>query len=188
MLAGSRLRLLSALAATMIVMTIASTPARAAPEPAAFDVPVDAYAAYVPQSTCATKVQPGAVALRDLIAARYPDHASFLMLRDCAAGGVSEHKEGRALDWMLEVDEAADDRVAWDFVNWLRESEGPEQNARMRRLGIMYVIWDTEILRAYRPHLGWDPYRGPNPHINHMHISLSWAGARKDTSWWTANR
>ena len=58
----------------------------------------------------------------------------------------------------------------------------------MRRLGIMYVIWDGEILRAYRPHLGWDPYRGPNPHTNHMHISLSWAGARQQTSWWTAAR
>ena len=100
--------------------------------------------------------------------------------------GVSEHKEGRALDWMLDVDDPGDNQIAWDFVNWLRASEGGAANARMRRLGIMYVVWDGEILRAYRPYLGWEPYRGPNPHTNHMHISLSWAGARQETSWWMA--
>ena len=149
--------------------------------------PVDGYSPYDPQTTCTSGVQPGLQALRELIAAEYPDHASFLILRDCADGGVSEHKEGRALDWMLDVDDPGDNQIAWDFVNWLRASEGSATNARMRRLGIMYVIWDGEILRAYRPHLGWDPYRGPNPHTNHMHISLSWAGARQETSWWTAS-
>ena len=149
--------------------------------------PVDGYSPYDPQTTCTSGVQPGLQALRELIAAEYPDHASFLTLRDCADGGVSEHKEGRALDWMLDVDDPGDNQIAWDFVNWLRASEGGAANARMRRLGVMYVIWDGEILRAYRPHLGWDPYRGPNPHTNHMHISLSWAGARQETSWWTAS-
>ena len=188
MLAGSRTRLLAALTAALAIATVASPPAWAAPDPGSFDSPVDDYASYDPQTTCVTEVAPGLQALRELIAAEYPDQASFLTLRDCASGGVSEHKEGRALDWMLDVDDPADDTVAWDFMNWLRAPEGGEQNARMRRLGIMYVIWDREILRAYRPQLGWDPYRGLNPHTNHMHISMSRAGARQETSWWTARR
>jgi len=188
MCAGPRWRLLPALTVAIVLAAVASTPAWAAPAPGSFDVPVDGYASYEPQTTCVDEVAPGLAALRDLIAAEYPKHASFLILRDCASGGVSEHKEGRALDWMLDVDDPVDDKVAWDFMTWLRAPEGGEQNARMRRLGIMYVIWDGEILRAYRPHLAWDPYRGPNPHTNHMHISMSWAGARQETSWWTADR
>ena len=187
MLAGCQLRLLPALAVAMVLAFVAGAPAEAAPRGAAFEVPVDGYSSYDPQTTCLTEVAPGLQALRDLIAAEYPGRGTFLTLRDCAAGGVSEHKEGRALDWMLDVDDPGDDRAAWDFVNWLRASEGGAANARMRRLGVMYVIWDGEILRAYRPYLGWDPYRGPNPHTNHMHISLSWAGARQETSWWTAS-
>ena len=79
--------------------------------------PVDGYSPYDPQTTCTSGVQPGLQALRELIAAEYPDHASFLTLRDCADGGVSEHKEGRALDWMLDVDDPGDNQIAWDFVN-----------------------------------------------------------------------
>ena len=185
--AGKRTRLLL-VAATLMVPTLAVLPASAAPPRVTLDSAVDGYASYEPQAGCLHEVQSGLEALRELIATEYPAQAAFLTLRDCGIGGVSEHKEGRALDWMLDVDDPADDRVAWDFLTWLRAEEEGQPDARMRRLGIMYIIWDGEILRAYRPVLGWEPYRGPDPHTNHMHISLSWAGARQQTSWWTATR
>ena len=67
--------------------------------------------------------------------------------------------------------------------------------ANARRLGVMYIIWNNRIWGAYRPADGWRPYRAapstPSPgsdtacHRNHVHLSLSWAGAMGRTSWWT---
>ncbi|GKQ39634.1 hypothetical protein [Streptomyces sp. A012304] len=47
----------------------------------------------------------------------------------------------------------------------------------------MYMIWNRRIWMANRPGAGWQPYRGANPHTDHVHFSFSWAGARKETSW-----
>jgi hypothetical protein len=41
-----------------------------------------------------------------------------------------------------------------------------------------------DISRAYRAADGWRPYVGANPHTDHAHFSFSWAGARKQTSYW----
>ena len=49
----------------------------------------------------------------------------------------------------------------------------------------MYIIWNRKIWGAYLPDQGWRTYTGPNPHTDHVHVSFSWAGALKQTSWWT---
>ena len=66
-----------------------------------------------------------------------------------------------------------------------------------RRLGIMYIIWDSRMIRMYDPGRGWTEYRGCQApanagasldttcHRNHVHMSLSWDGAAAITSWWT---
>ena len=52
-----------------------------------------------------------------------------------------------------------------------------------RGSGIMYVIYNRKIWAAYSP--GWRDYTGADPHTSHIHISLSWNGARAHTSFWT---
>jgi peptidoglycan hydrolase-like protein with peptidoglycan-binding domain len=59
----------------------------------------------------------------------------------------------------------------------------PAYNAR--RLGVMYVIFDGRIWSSYRAGDGWRAYTGGESHADHIHISMSWAGAAKRTSWWT---
>jgi hypothetical protein len=54
----------------------------------------------------------------------------------------------------------------------------------VRRLGVMYIIYNRRIWASYRAEEGWRPYAGTNPHTDHMHFSFSWAGARKQTSYW----
>ena len=54
-----------------------------------------------------------------------------------------------------------------------------------RRLGIMYVIFDHRIWGSYADEQGWRPYTGASPHTDHVHFSLSWAGAWARTSYWT---
>jgi hypothetical protein len=49
----------------------------------------------------------------------------------------------------------------------------------------MYVIWNKKIWSSYNASAGWRAYTGADPHTSHMHISLSWAGAQKKTSYWT---
>jgi hypothetical protein len=49
----------------------------------------------------------------------------------------------------------------------------------------MYVIWNKKIWSSYNAGAGWRPYTGANAHTTHMHLSLSWAGAQKKTSYWT---
>jgi hypothetical protein len=54
-----------------------------------------------------------------------------------------------------------------------------------RRLGIMYIIWDHRIWTAQSGTEGWRRYTGRNQHVDHVHFSFGWPGARADTSFWT---
>ena len=67
---------------------------------------------------------------------------------------------------------------------WRRAANGMAA-LNARRLGVMYVIWNGKIWGAYRSADGWRPYTGGESHSDHIHISLSWNGAMKSTSWWT---
>lgn len=44
--------------------------------------------------------------------------------------------------------------------------------ANWQRLSITYVIWNRRIWDQ-RNGLGWVPYKGASPHIDHVHISFS---------------
>jgi peptidoglycan hydrolase-like protein with peptidoglycan-binding domain len=130
--------------------------------------------------------KPGVLAFRALLLATYRRGTDGGITRPCSDGGLSEHKEGRAWDWMLDVHEPRDAAVANAVLVWLL-SPGPhgEPGWNARRLGIMYIIWDAKIWGAYRPADGWRPYTGSSEHTDHIHFSFSWAGAEKRTSWWT---
>lgn len=183
-------RLLAAVAGACLVPALA-VPAQAM-QPVPFpDEPVgltppgpvgstlDEPAGYQGQLSCAAAPLPGLVRLADLVSSTYDRGSAVASVRSCAEGGTSEHKEGRALDWMLDVDDRADRRVAGDFLGWLTADDG----AMARRLGVMYVIYSEQIWSAYSP--AWRDYSGYSPHTDHIHISLSWNGARGHTSFWT---
>ncbi len=147
---------------------------------------IEGFARYEAQSTCDPTPKPGTVALRDLLLARYPSTSSLGISRSCDVGGQSEHKEGRAFDWGAEVGNAADVAAVNDFLNALFATDAQGHPfALARRMGIMYVIWNHQIWGAYDANQGWRPYDGDNPHTNHVHISMSWAGARAETSFWS---
>ncbi|MCU1692122.1 MAG: hypothetical protein JWM64_1213 [Frankiales bacterium] len=147
---------------------------------------VEALASYVGQSVCDPVAKPGVLAASKLILAAYPGTASSGIVRACAVGARSEHKEGRAFDWRLNAAVASNRAAAADFTRWLFATDAlGNRYANARRLGVMYIIWNKKIWRAYDTAAGWKPYTGANPHTDHMHISFSWAGARKTTSYWT---
>ena len=160
---------------------------RGLPAPGSWGQEIDPAASYSGQLACAATSLPGVVKLRALALSTYGRGGSSPAApRPCASGGTSEHKDGRAWDWMLNVADAADRRAAADFLGWLT-GPGPSgvRGEMARRLGVMYVIYNKQSWASYRG--SWQPYDGYDPHTSHIHISLSWNGARGHTSFWTGD-
>lgn len=145
---------------------------------------IDAHLGYKPQTTCSPSAKPGTTALLKLLIATWGGSSSGIS-RGCSVGGTSEHKEGRALDWRRNVKYASHRKKVNQAMKWLTANNGEVAY----RLGVMYIIWNQRIWSIYYPELGWRKManRGSYTanHKDHVHISLSWDGAMKQTSWWT---
>ena len=159
-------------------------------------VPVEDYADYQPQEYCNPKAKAGTKALARWLVNRGGGYGPIS--RRCRVGGVSEHKEGRAFDWILDARRTRDRRIAQLFLDaaFATDPRGNE-HALARRMGIMYIIWNDHMYSA------WDQFEREGylssscksrrrcsqtlRHRDHMHISLSRPGGRGETSWY-ANR
>ena len=147
---------------------------------------------YEGQTTCDPTPKPGAVAMADTIRAVYGADQDIGIPRGCEVGGRSEHKEGRAIDWMVDIRVPEQRAMAEAYLNWLL---GPDQAGRMHghafQLGVMYIGWNDRMWRGYRPEAGWTELKGcfgksdekydNYCHRNHIHISLTPAGAAGST-------
>lgn len=178
-----------ALAFASVVATLALPAAPAAAvapaTPTGLPAAIEAYQPYVGQQVCDPVAKPGVRAFSTLVLNNYSDTRSLGIVRDCSVGGQSEHKEGRAWDWGVDSTNPKQDAEARELLAWLTatDSAGNKQ-AVMRRLGIMYMIYNRQIFKAYAAQSGWQPYSGPSPHTEHVHFSFGWAGAKQVTSYW----
>jgi hypothetical protein len=158
---------------------------------------VDAPSPYEGQTTCTKSARPGTVALATWLMKTYRKTGSMGMMRACSSGGRSEHKDGRAFDWRADVRKKATRRAAYDFINKaLAADSAGNAHALARRMGIMYVIYDDTIWSSYydfrpRPYLHSGCKKRKKcsrtlRHLDHVHISLGYAGAAAQTSWYRA--
>ncbi len=158
---------------------------------------VDAFSSYQPQTTCRKTPLPGTVFLLHWLQRHYPHQGFSSLMRSCDTPGVSEHKDGRALDWGTDVTVPSQKAQAAAFLKRIFATDRHgNPDALARRMGIMYVIWDDHIYGAYtdpaflaRPYLasGCKTAAKCSPtlqHRDHIHISLSWAGASAQTSFY----
>jgi hypothetical protein len=152
-----------------------------------FGAAIEAPAAYEPQRTCDATGKVGTVALKNLLLKTYPGSRTLGIGTACN-GSTSEHHEGRAFDWGVRITTAAEKAMADSFIQKVlaRDQHGNDF-ALARRMGIMYMIWNRQIWSSYRASDGWRPYTGSSPHTDHIHISMSWAGAQGRTSFWSGN-
>ena len=164
--------------------------------PANLPAAIEPLPGYQGQYICDPAAKPGTQKVVDLIRATYADSRSIWVPRDCTSGGRSEHKEGRALDWMINSKVPTQNAQAESFLEWLLapDSNGNEF-AMARRLGVMYIGWGDEIWESYTKRWtelkgcystqqsGYDTYC----HRDHIHISFSWDGAAGQTSFWGGN-
>jgi hypothetical protein len=197
-----RLLVAAALLAAALVPTSSAhasprslVPALTPDAPAFAAYPVEGFASYDPQRTCTRKPRVGTVELGEYLVATYGGSGGAVN-RSCAGTSVSEHKDGRAVDWTLDAAVPADQALAQEFLDdVLAPDAAGEPAALARRMGIMYLIWDDTMYAAYD---GFAPrrYRSSScrsvrtcsptlRHRDHVHISLSKAGAKARTSFYT---
>ena len=147
---------------------------------------VDPAPGYQGQTKCDPHVKPGVAAFRRLVMNAFPGTGKGYFTRSCSVGGQSEHKDGRAWDWMVSASSASDRKKVNKLFDWLLQRDGRgNRYARARRIGMMYMIWNRRI---WFPWEGWSAYSGSSPHTDHVHFSFSWPGARKKTTFWNRHR
>jgi peptidoglycan hydrolase-like protein with peptidoglycan-binding domain len=177
---------LPALVAPAVVLPAAPAGAAVkAPPTKSLPAALDVYVPYQGQTICDPRPRPGVVAFARLMTTHYAMGSVSLIGRTCGSG-PSEHYDGRAWDWMLNVANPSQEAVAQSVLAWLTAPDkNGVQGAMARRFGIMYIIHNRKMWRAYAPERGWAPYYGSSPHTDHIHFSFTYNGAAGRTSWWT---
>jgi peptidoglycan hydrolase-like protein with peptidoglycan-binding domain len=167
-------------AATAAAGTVPKPPTKALPSA------LDIASPYQAQRLCDPNAKPGVIAFAKLMTANYKLGSPAVGITRNCNSGLTEHSEGRAWDWMLSVNKPNEKAVADAVTQWLSAPDAQGRPGAMaRRFGIMYIIWNHKMWRAYDPARGWATYTGPVPHTDHIHFSFSWDGAYGRTSWWT---
>lgn len=147
---------------------------------------------------CSPELRPGTQAFGDMLVAASGGLYGYEAVRPCGANwGVrySQHKTGRALDYMVDSRSPQGRLDGIALLQWLFEPVDGIPHARLRRLGIVEIIWDAKIWTTesdaavttadpatWRPYTGLgcsgDPFNeGTECHFDHFHFSLSAAGA-----------
>ena len=198
---SARLRLGATASVVAVASILGGNPAAAhtpTPAPRTFSAPVDPYASYSAESGCSSTVKPGILAVRDaiLLPTYGGSRSDVLTLRSCTSKN-SGHEEGRALDWMMDARIASEAEHAKAFLSWLlRTDSSGKAHANARRLGVMYIQHNNRMWRAYSSDKSWQPQYvngvacsnlgssyATKCHRDHVHISFSWDGAYKRTSY-----
>jgi hypothetical protein len=142
---------------------------------------------YMPQVACYAGELPGVRQFRDMLLTAFPrpqeSLSTFNISRGCNVPGVSEHEEGRALDWEARVTDRTQDSQARALLRWLTKKGG----YHAKRFGIMYMIYDQRIWGQYNQRWRLMSNRGSvtDNHKDHVHFTFTWNGALQRSAYWT---
>jgi hypothetical protein len=197
-------RLFAAVLSAVVIFlaggTLVLAPSAAAavpPTPSGLPGAIEPLAPYVEQTACEPTLRPGTVKLAHLLASTYRSYnaTAWSSTYPCGTDGTrSEHYDGRAIDWMVDIHNTKQHAAANAVLSWLLATDkAGNRFAMARRLGVMYLIYDNRMWGAWDGR--WEQYNNcfhlPQRandnacHRTHMHISLSWNGAMGRTSYWT---
>lgn len=132
------------------------------------------YSGYVGAKTCTQGPTTGARGAMAWFLAKYADdgglNAGIYNCRDIRGGTTTSlHGEGRAFDAAIRPYSAAYGTKLADLIR--RHSA---------ELGVQCVIWNRRIWSGYYDE--WRTYTGVNPHVDHLHVELSWAAANRSVA------
>ena len=178
----------AALVAAVAGVTATANGAQAAIAPSPRFGPVIDAVGYEPQNTCDPVAKPGVLVFR-AFAERYFGAGDLGIATACRRGDISEHHEGRAWDAAYNYYNLAQRARAERLIAWLLAPDAyGNVAANAKRLGVMYMIWHHHIWGAYSADEGWRAYYGPDPHTSHIHLSFTWDGALRHTTWYAASK
>ncbi|MFP5297618.1 MAG: hypothetical protein ACLGHL_01350, partial [Actinomycetota bacterium] len=144
-----------------VLMALSPLSALANPPSGGFGPAIEGWTGYDGQEKCSPWAKPGVLAFRSMVLRAYPGTGAGGISRACNVGGQSEHKEGRAWDWTVNVSVPYQKAAAESLIDWLTDEDRYGNEAAMaKRLGIMYLIWNRKIWGAWG---GWSTYCVPKP-------------------------
>ena len=178
-----------ALLALLPVLLLAAAAVLAVAPPAHADL--EDFASYQPESHCSPRPKPGAVYLSGWLVRHYGGGRG--RVGSACSKSVSEHQEGRAIDWSNDATtKAGRARVKAFMADVFGPDHRERPAAKARRMGIMYVIWDDHMYSAWN---GFEPSKYLSSsckkiktcsktlrHRDHVHISLTRQGGFGKTS------
>ena len=186
---GHRAR--AALAVLLAPLLLAGGVLLAGAPPAAAGI--EDFAHYQPEERCSPKAKPGAEYLAGWLVRTYGGARG--RIGAACTDSVSEHQEGRAVDWSNDATTKAGRARVKEFLRDVLAADHRDRPAaKARRMGIMYVIWDDRMWAA------WENFE-PEPylhsacrkvkkcsttlrHRDHVHVSLSRKGGFGRTSFY----
>lgn len=126
---------------------------------------------YVGARTCTSGPTTGARGGMAWFMAKYADdgglNAGIYNCRSIRGGTTTSlHGEGRAFDAAIRPYSA---RYGTELADLIRRHS--------KELGVQCVIWNRKIWSGYYDN--WRSYSGTNPHVDHLHIELTWAAANR---------
>ncbi|WP_309080264.1 peptidoglycan-binding domain-containing protein [Zhihengliuella sp.] len=129
------------------------------------------YNGYVGAKSCTKGPTTGARGVLAWLLAKYADdgalNAGIYNCRPVRGGRTTSlHGEGRAVDLAIRPYSA---QYGTDLADLIRRHSA--------ELGIQCVIWNRKIWSGY--YNVWRDYDGLNPHVDHLHIELSWPAAHR---------
>jgi hypothetical protein len=165
-------------------------------DPSLVDEPMDAYRYDYPEG-CRAKVPAGMKALQAWLESNVRGETWGILRCEKLGDGFSLHAEGRAIDWHLDAAVRRERRAAKRLIRTLLQTDANgNPHALAHRMGVQGLIYnckqwygDAKRLAPYsycyrrngtkRRHLDRTA-----AHMDHVHIELSWPGAREQTSFW----
>ena len=139
-----------ATALTPISASAATPPPPVAPTPAPspLDILISNYQA---QTRCDLTVRPGVADLAKVLSTRY-SRPTVYTTRPCGADD-SQHYDGRAMDWMLNVNDPADKAIADAVTTWLTAKDSAGNVAAQARVSHPRDVDRLHgVIAAHRPH------------------------------------
>lgn len=133
------------------------------------------YNGYVGAKTCTQGPTTGARGVMSWFLAKYADDGGLNAgIYNCrpirgSTRTTSLHGEGRAVDLAIRPYSA---KYGTELADLIRRHSA--------ELGIQCVIWNRRIWSGYYDE--FRPYTGVNPHVDHLHVELTWAAANRSAT------
>ena len=179
-------------AATLLLPAAAGAWRNPANAPGLLERPIEPYR-YDYAHGCRHRLTPGIKRLTSWIDRHYQGESwGVVRCERLDRHSWSLHSEARALDWRLDAGIGRERRAARRLIRRLLAADlKSNSHALARRMGLQEIIFNCRSwfsgpagMRSYSACEGARKFDRTTAHRDHVHLGLSWPGAKARTSFW----